>query len=146
MVRSLLFPLSLLYKTVVQLRRKLFEHGILKSHSLPGFVISVGNLEAGGTGKTPFVVALARHLKSQGSTPAILTRGYRSGLDGNDSMAFMGTKTVMAPVRDGIYHPDEGKMQAVLLENVPVIIGANRVEAASRYLQSHPPPNDMSVA
>lgn len=49
---------------------------------LPFPVISVGNLTVGGTGKTPFTIALAKELKKRGYKPVILTRGYRGRLKG----------------------------------------------------------------
>ncbi|MEN2994441.1 MAG: tetraacyldisaccharide 4'-kinase [Thermodesulfovibrio sp.] len=49
---------------------------------LPFPVISVGNLTVGGTGKTPFTIALAKELKKRGYIPIILTRGYRGSLKG----------------------------------------------------------------
>lgn len=51
---------------------------------LPKPVVSVGNIVAGGTGKTPVVEALAREWLRRGGQPALLSRGYRSGVDGND--------------------------------------------------------------
>jgi len=56
----------------------MYATGILKGKCLPGFVLSIGNLTAGGTGKTPAVVMLARWAVSQGLRVAVLSRGYGS--------------------------------------------------------------------
>jgi tetraacyldisaccharide 4'-kinase len=60
-----------------RLRNYLYDRSILKAVRAPGFVISVGNLTWGGTGKTSFVETLSRFLISQGLRPAIVSRGYR---------------------------------------------------------------------
>ncbi len=69
--------LSLIYGLVVYLRNLFYDTGVLKSHQAPCLVVSVGNIEAGGTGKTPFSLALAEELKSRGYKVAIVTRGYK---------------------------------------------------------------------
>ena len=64
-----LWPLSLLYGLLVALRRALYQAGIFKS-SHPGVpVIVVGNVIAGGAGKTPVVMAVLQHLQAQGWHP-----------------------------------------------------------------------------
>jgi tetraacyldisaccharide 4'-kinase len=139
-VSLLLAPLGWLYGGIMRLRRFLYHTGVLPSHQLPGFVISVGNLEAGGTGKSPVVMAVARQLLERGARPAILTRGYRSGLGPDDSAVLLGSQLLLPPAAAQNFHADEATMQAHALENVPVIIGAKRWEAAQRYLQHHPAP------
>ncbi len=76
--RYFLFLLSRLYHSVVQLRLALYNAGVLRQHVLGCFVVSVGNLTTGGTGKTPVVELLARTLTERGKRVAILSRGYRS--------------------------------------------------------------------
>ena len=74
-VAWLLWPLSLVFRCVVFVRRVLFRIRLLKSEH-PGIpVIVVGNLVAGGSGKTPLVLWIAEFLKSQGWSPAIVSRG-----------------------------------------------------------------------
>jgi tetraacyldisaccharide 4'-kinase len=124
----------------MRLRRFLYQKNVLPSHQLPGFVISVGNLEAGGTGKSPVVMAVATHLLKTGARPAILTRGYRSGLDAEESAVLLGADILMPPASGRAFHADEATMQARKLAQVPVIIGAQRWAAAQRYLEKHPAP------
>jgi tetraacyldisaccharide 4'-kinase len=75
--RSLLWPFSLLYRLAVSMRLRLYRLGILRQKRLGGYVVSVGNLTTGGTGKTPMVIWLAGQLAAAGETVGILTRGYR---------------------------------------------------------------------
>jgi tetraacyldisaccharide 4'-kinase len=86
-------------------------------------VISVGNIAAGGSGKTPVVATLARWLLSEGERPAILTRGYarRHAVDG----------VVVVSDRDRVLEPvarsgDEPQMLARALPGVPVLVSADR--------------------
>ena len=79
MVLSYLFyPLSIIYTLVVTIRNKAFDYGVLhsSSHSIP--TIGVGNLSAGGTGKTPHVEYLVRLLQKENyGRLALLSRGYK---------------------------------------------------------------------
>lgn len=73
---ALLYPFSLIYGFVVSIRNILFDYHILVSHEFDIPVISVGNITAGGTGKTPHIEHLARLLRTEFRV-AILSRGYR---------------------------------------------------------------------
>ena len=76
-LRSLLWPLSVLYGAVVRLRIGAYRSGLLRPKRLNALVISVGNLTVGGTGKTPLVAWLAEQFSAAGQKTAILSRGYR---------------------------------------------------------------------
>jgi len=74
--RLSMLPASLAYGAVMRLRRYAYGIGALRSYD-PGVpVVSVGNITVGGTGKTPMVEWVARHLAQTGHCPAILSRGY----------------------------------------------------------------------
>ena len=88
-VRVLLWPLSLVYRTVVRLRVWLYAHGWLKQKRLNGTVISVGNITVGGTGKTPMVIWLAENFLGQGKRVAILSRGYHGSHRTSDEIELM---------------------------------------------------------
>ncbi|MCY2924491.1 MAG: tetraacyldisaccharide 4'-kinase, partial [Planctomycetota bacterium] len=66
------------YAGAVRLRRWAYRKGLLHSHKAGVPVVCVGNLTAGGTGKTPMVAWVVKHLREQGRRPAILTRGYKA--------------------------------------------------------------------
>jgi tetraacyldisaccharide 4'-kinase len=70
-----LFPFSLLYGFILEVRNLLFNIGIRKSYQAPIPIISVGNLAVGGTGKTPHVQYLIQLLEPKYKV-AILSRGY----------------------------------------------------------------------
>jgi len=75
--RKWLIPLSFLYGLGVNIRNSLFDWNIIKSKSYSIPIICVGNLSAGGTGKTPHIEYLVRLLQKQGWHVAILSRGYK---------------------------------------------------------------------
>jgi tetraacyldisaccharide 4'-kinase len=72
----LLRPFALLYRFIVQLRNTLFDRQLFKSWKSPIPVVSIGNLSAGGTGKTPLVDWVVKYYLSIGCKPAIVSRGY----------------------------------------------------------------------
>jgi tetraacyldisaccharide 4'-kinase len=74
-IRTLLWPFSLIYGSITYFRNKLFDLRILSTYVLPNKSICVGNLNTGGTGKTPHVAYLTVFLSQQMET-AILSRGY----------------------------------------------------------------------
>jgi tetraacyldisaccharide 4'-kinase len=69
-----LLPLSLLYRLVAVARRSLYESEILTALRVGPVVVSVGNIEVGGTGKTPVTVWLARRLAGKGLSVAVVAR------------------------------------------------------------------------
>ena len=74
-LRKLLFPFSALYYATVWLRNFLFDTGFWKSQEYDLPIISIGNLNTGGTGKTPMTEFLIRLLKDRYSL-SVLSRGY----------------------------------------------------------------------
>jgi tetraacyldisaccharide 4'-kinase len=76
-VSPLLWPLSLPYLAAVSARNLLYDRGVLAPHRSGVPVISIGNITAGGTGKTPFVIMLAGMLSRAGRRVAVVSRGYR---------------------------------------------------------------------
>jgi tetraacyldisaccharide 4'-kinase len=124
----LLWPISFLFRCLVGLRRLLYQIGILKSWKAPIPVIVVGNINVGGTGKTPLVVALVRALQVQGLNPAIVSRGYTSKAP---SYPFHVTET-STPEEAG----DEPLLLAIRAK-VPVVIGPDRVSAVRSLLKLH---------
>jgi tetraacyldisaccharide 4'-kinase len=130
-VTILLKPIELLWRGVNRLRRALYRSGILKSKRLPRPVISVGNLAAGGSGKTPAVITIARYLTERGFTVAVLTRGY--GRAGDEA----GPVTSLDAARFG----DEPVLIKSKIHNAHVIVGLTRYENAMRFLDH----NDCDV-
>ncbi len=75
-IKILLLPVSFLYGVVVEIRNIFYDYGFFKSYKFDVPVISVGNITAGGTGKTPFVIWLAKRLSQKYKKIAIISRGY----------------------------------------------------------------------
>jgi tetraacyldisaccharide 4'-kinase len=112
-------PLTELYGAVTVLRNTLFDRGVLSSRRLEQPVVSVGNLSVGGSGKTPFVIALGELLKAREIRFDVLSRGYGRK-----------TRGVLVVESDGKASDfgDEPLLIARRL-GVPVIVGESRYEA-----------------
>jgi tetraacyldisaccharide 4'-kinase len=124
-------PLTGLYGAATALRNGLFDRGVLSSRCLEQPVVSVGNLSVGGSGKTPFVIALGELLKVRGIRFDVLSRGYgrqtRGALvvepDGNARAADFGDEPLLIARRLG----------------VPVIVGESRYAAGRLAEQKFQP-------
>jgi len=112
-------PLAGLYGGVAGLRNALFDRGVLSARRLKQSVVSVGNLSAGGSGKTPFVIALGELLKARGIRFDVLSRGY-----GRETR---GVLTVKADGKAAEFG-DEPLLIARRL-GVPVVVGESRYAA-----------------
>ncbi|MDK4546520.1 tetraacyldisaccharide 4'-kinase [Kingella kingae] len=75
-LRVLLTPLSRVFARLAQHRRQRYQHNPHKIQKLPVPVAIVGNIHAGGTGKTPITAALVRGLQQRGVRVGIISRGY----------------------------------------------------------------------
>lgn len=123
-----------LFGVIVALRNRLYDLKLLAAKSLPGRVISVGNIAVGGTGKSPVVIAVAHYLSSQGLRCAVLTRGYKSGLGTRHWMVLLKGARV-AGAGNSTAKPDEAMMQSEVLPEVPIVVGARRYAAAKMWLK-----------
>lgn len=112
--------LSLFYGLGVRLRVKAWERR--KRESLPGFVLSIGNVTAGGTGKTPAAMTFARWAAKEGHRVAILSRGYRGRYPGETLEVTDGHNIQAGPGEAG----DEPYLMATRLDGIPVILGRKR--------------------
>ncbi|MBN1448410.1 MAG: tetraacyldisaccharide 4'-kinase [Bacteroidetes bacterium] len=124
------FFLARIYACVMRLRNAAYDRGFFTTHQLDVPVISVGNITAGGTGKTPIVEYLLSFLLREGWRPAVVTRGYKRRSRG------------MVVVSDGagnivpVYESgDEAAQIARKYPAAVVIADANRVRGA-RYAVS----------
>ena len=118
-------PLSAIYGGVVRTRNVLYDREILPVRRLQGPVISVGNLSAGGSGKTPFAILLGESLKARGIKFDVLSRGY-----GRLSRGVRLVDPAALPQEFG----DEPLLIARKLQ-VPVIVGEDRYQAG-RFAES----------
>ncbi len=117
--------LSTIYGGIAGVRNTLYDRGVLRARRLEGPVISVGNLSAGGSGKTPFVMLLGELLKARQIRFDILSRGY-----GRKSRGVLLVDPGGLPEQFG----DEPLLIARKLQ-MPVIVGQDRYEAG-RFAES----------
>ncbi len=124
-LRFLLIPLSWLYGASVWLRNRLYALGLFKVLTLPCRVISVGNIVVGGTGKTPAVIALAKHLQTEKVRVAILLRGYKRQSREKVTIVSDGERVCASLKESG----DEAYMMAKHLSGIPIIVSRQRYQA-----------------
>lgn len=119
--------LSLIYALIVEIRALLYKFKILKQISLNAFIVSVGNITTGGTGKTPITAEIAKHLRDDyHKKVAIISRGYGGKLS-NKSVNVIsdGNEIFYTAEMAG----DEPYWFAKKLKNVIVITGKKREES-----------------
>lgn len=130
-----------LWHPLMAIRRFCYQNELLRSVKLPGYVVAIGNLTTGGTGKTPVAIALSRWLLDKGQNPVILTRGYKSGLGKDEAVCLLKDQEIwLTPKKDRAFYADEAREEAHAL-GIPVIIGQNRSLAARLFLEKNPPPS-----
>ena len=128
--------LSAVYGGVARLRRSWYERRPAAKARLPRPVISIGNIVAGGSGKTPVVAALAAVLTRMGHRPAILSRGYgRTNRPGDVVIVSDGTSPLVPVEESG----DEPQMLARDLPGVPIVVCADRFRAGLAAIERFNP-------
>ena len=123
---QLLIPLSLIYCGIVAIRKTLYSLKILKSTKISVPVIIVGNITAGGTGKTPLVIWLVKYLKENGFNPGVISRGYKGKAKSWPQQ--------VRPDSDPVIVGDE----AILISRqagCPMAVGPDRVSTAEALLK-----------
>lgn len=127
LMATLLAPLAKLYGLAISIRRSLYRRGIFKQQH-PGVpVIVVGNVVVGGAGKTPVVQAIVRCLQQAGYHPGIISRGYPVS---PKTPRTVSERSIPSDVGDEpLLHFSLG---------VPVVVCADRVEAAASLLEKNP--------
>jgi tetraacyldisaccharide 4'-kinase len=125
--RVLLLPLTALFVLLSGLRRRLFRIGLLPVTRLPVPVVVVGNLVAGGAGKTPLTLCLAETFRQRGWHPGIVSRGY-------------GGAGQVLPVLPGASAREVGDEPLLLARRsaCPVFVGRQRAVAAQALLAANP--------
>ncbi|MEK9825643.1 MAG: tetraacyldisaccharide 4'-kinase [Methylotenera sp.] len=124
----LLLPLAAIFSLLSSFRRYLYQFKLLKSYKLPVPVIVVGNINVGGTGKTPLVIWLAQQLIKAGYKPGIISRGY-----GGQVYEPMYVDKSADPRVVG----DEPALIAMRTD-CPVFVSADRVSAGQKLLEKFP--------
>jgi len=121
----LLLPLSALYCAITGIRRQLYKLKIKQSFSANVPVIIIGNIVAGGSGKTPLLISLCEYARDNGLAPGVVSRGYGGSFTGlkqvdtNDKAAVVGDEPLMIHQK----------------ASVPVVVGSDRVAAINHLLE-----------
>lgn len=123
----LLLPLAMLFALAVNLRRQAYRLGWAPSVKLQVPVVVIGNITAGGSGKTPLTIHLAQELVRRGWRPGIVSRGYGGSapdalqVTPNSEVSVVGDEPLLMARRTGC----------------PVFVGRDRVAAAQALLKMH---------
>ena len=127
-VATMLWPLSGVYGLLSAIQRQLYRWGVFKIHHLSVPVVVVGNIVAGGGGKTPTVMALVQHLTVHGLRVGVVSRGYGR------------TDKSCREVRAGCTVAEVGDEPALIWQvcAVPVFVARKRFEAATALLAAYP--------
>lgn len=123
--------MALFYGAVVWLRNVLFDEGVLRSLEFDVPIISVGNLEMGGTGKSPLALHICRHLSEQGLHVAMLSRGY-----GRTSKGFRSVEVTSLASEVG----DEPLQAKLQLPHIMVAVCENRATGIRQLMAGELPP------
>jgi len=123
--------LSFVWSSINAVRRFAWARGFLSEDVLGPRVISVGNLQAGGTGKTPIVAHIAREAITRGKKVLILLRGYRGGWERTGGVLEPGRLLAPAEVAQA---GDEGVLLHDLVPGAWIGIGADRVAVYKRVV------------
>lgn len=117
---SLLRVLEPLYASLATSRRALYRSGVLRSIRVGVPVVVVGNVTAGGTGKTPLTIALVEALRALGFAPGVVSRGHGGSV----------TAPTMIRAEHGPALVGEEPYLIARATRLPVAVGADRVAAA----------------
>ncbi|HLT94987.1 MAG TPA: tetraacyldisaccharide 4'-kinase, partial [Membranihabitans sp.] len=126
-LRIVLFPFAMLYRLIVGVRGLLYEAGLLKSVTFDIPVISVGNLNTGGSGKTPMIEYLIRQL-SPYIKVSVLSRGYKRKTKGYRNVSVQDTFDEVG---------DEPLLLKKKYPAVPVAVGEDRALSIPQLLQNY---------
>ena len=123
-----MLPLACVFGALTAARRALYRAGVFGSHALPVPVVVVGNLVAGGAGKTPTVIAIVAALRRHGHTPGIVSRGYGGSHDNGPLEVTRAVPAAQCGDEPLLMH---------LRTGAPLVVGRDRVGAARELLRRH---------
>lgn len=133
-LKIILLPLALIYKLIIDFKKKLYKKNILTSYKFNVPVIVIGNITVGGTGKTTVVMGLAKILLDKGYKPGIILRGYKSSEKNNNQPILITEQTSSTTSVNN--SGDEARL-IFNNTNCPVAVSKNRVEAAKLLLKNN---------
>ena len=124
----LLSPLSLIYISIIYLRHTLYHLGLISITKINVPTIVIGNIVAGGTGKTPLVIWLAKHFKDKGFLPGIVSRGYGG--------TYLSNIELVKPTSNPLLVGDEPVIIA-RNTNCPVVVAKKRAKGAKKLVEKY---------
>ena len=127
----LLLPLSLIFLLIISIRKLLYKLSILKTFKIRVPVVVVGNINLGGTGKTPLVMWILENMLNKGLNPGLISRGYGSKINNHKEVKLTSKASDVG---------DEPLLIKSKL-NLPVFVGADRVKVAQALLSKYPKVN-----
>jgi tetraacyldisaccharide 4'-kinase len=133
---TFLWVASLIFGRLARWRVILYQRGWLRQRVLPCPVISIGNLEVGGTGKTPLTILLAKTLQQKGYRPVVLSRGYKGQSSKRKAVVVGDGHSLLLSAKEA---GDEPYLIASSLDHVPVVIGRDRVAAGKVAIERFQP-------
>jgi tetraacyldisaccharide 4'-kinase len=128
-MRILFAPIALFYGLLLKFRHWLYNNGLLSSYQAPVFTLCVGNLELGGTGKTPHAAYLLEHFLEKGEKPVFLSRGYQRQTTG-----YQVVQVNSSSLKVG----DEPLWIKINFPQIPVVVCENRKEGILALLKQFP--------
>ncbi len=135
LIKSFLFISSFFYKQILYSRNFLYKTGVLSSKKLSCFTISIGNLTAGGTGKTPMTIYIAKLILNMGYRVCVISRGYKRKNESKYAVVSDGENILLSSDEAG----DEPYLIAESLSYVPVIVGKDRFKAGLMAIKKFNP-------
>ena len=127
-VALLLLPITLLYFSLLSVRRSLYRTGLLQAQRVDCAVLVVGNAIAGGAGKTPTTISIVQHLQARGLAVGVVSRGYGRS---------QRTVCTVTPSSQAAAVGDEPLLMA-RATGAPVFVATQRHAAAAALLAAHP--------
>ena len=124
----LLSPLSFIYISIIYLRYTLYQLGLISITKINVPTIVIGNIVAGGTGKTPLVIWLAKYFKDKGFLPGIVSRGYGG--------KYLSNTELVKPTSNPLLVGDEPVIIA-RNTNCPVVVAKKRVKGAKKLVEKY---------
>jgi tetraacyldisaccharide 4'-kinase len=137
LLKFLLFPFAVIYQAITQIRNLLYDYQVFESRTTKPFVISIGNLTVGGTGKTPHVEYLIELLleKFDKQSLATLSRGYGRKTKG---IIIANQKKINQEISAQTIGDEPMQLFSKFGKKITVCVGENRVEAVGAMLAYQP--------
>ena len=119
------YLLSKLYLFLLELRYILYKYKVFKIYKFNTPIISVGNIELGGTGKTPMAILISQQLTELNINHVIVSRGYKKEKNGLIILNSTSTKQIYSAHECG----DEPLLLSNKLKDIPIVVSENKIDA-----------------